>query len=264
MAASTGGVSEEEGAWSPPGPHLGMAGDFGSSAVPGVRPGPTRAPRVGGGCAGAETAGDEGAEAPRGAGGEAGDGGGDAEAGTAGGTGGGTEEGPGGEAAPAAAGNTRRRQEPTWLQDEDDELWPEFPPCSSPEGATSPTTPTTPTSPVSPTSPTSPMSPAAPKSPTAGTTEDAGGSKRAAPAGGPRDKAAPGSAGQRLRLEGAGGRPRVGSRAQGRSAILEKFGGGRTCTRTWLPVPDAKCVYTYVQELYRCLVAKGLVKTKKR
>ncbi|NWV89747.1 SMTL1 protein, partial [Machaerirhynchus nigripectus] len=31
-----------------------------------------------------------------------------------------------------------------------------------------------------------------------------------------------------------------------------------------LPVPDAKCVYTYVQELYRCLVAKGLVKTKKR
>ncbi|NXD31922.1 SMTL1 protein, partial [Spelaeornis formosus] len=30
-----------------------------------------------------------------------------------------------------------------------------------------------------------------------------------------------------------------------------------------LPVPDAKCVYTYVQELYRCLVAKGLVKTKK-
>ncbi|NXF68911.1 SMTL1 protein, partial [Ciccaba nigrolineata] len=31
-----------------------------------------------------------------------------------------------------------------------------------------------------------------------------------------------------------------------------------------LPVPDAKCVYTYLQELYRCLVAKGLVKTKKR
>uniref|UniRef100_A0A8B9VNH6 Calponin-homology (CH) domain-containing protein n=1 Tax=Anas zonorhyncha TaxID=75864 RepID=A0A8B9VNH6_9AVES len=31
-----------------------------------------------------------------------------------------------------------------------------------------------------------------------------------------------------------------------------------------LAVPDAKCVYTYVQELYRSLVAKGLVKTKKR
>ncbi|NXK27392.1 SMTL1 protein, partial [Arenaria interpres] len=31
-----------------------------------------------------------------------------------------------------------------------------------------------------------------------------------------------------------------------------------------LPVPDAKCVYTYLQELYRCLVAMGLVKTKKR
>uniref|UniRef100_A0A8B9PD17 Calponin-homology (CH) domain-containing protein n=1 Tax=Apteryx owenii TaxID=8824 RepID=A0A8B9PD17_APTOW len=31
-----------------------------------------------------------------------------------------------------------------------------------------------------------------------------------------------------------------------------------------LKVPDAKCVYTYVQELYRSLVAKGLVKTKKR
>ena len=31
-----------------------------------------------------------------------------------------------------------------------------------------------------------------------------------------------------------------------------------------LSVPDAKCVYTYLQELYRCLVAKGLVKTKKR
>ncbi|NWJ00281.1 SMTL1 protein, partial [Crypturellus undulatus] len=30
-----------------------------------------------------------------------------------------------------------------------------------------------------------------------------------------------------------------------------------------LPVPDAKCVYTYVQELYRSLVAKGLVKTKR-
>ncbi|NXJ15326.1 SMTL1 protein, partial [Odontophorus gujanensis] len=31
-----------------------------------------------------------------------------------------------------------------------------------------------------------------------------------------------------------------------------------------LAVPDAKCIYTYVQELYRSLVAKGLVKTKKR
>ncbi|NXL52792.1 SMTL1 protein, partial [Podilymbus podiceps] len=31
-----------------------------------------------------------------------------------------------------------------------------------------------------------------------------------------------------------------------------------------LPVPDAKCVYTYLQELYRCLVARGLVKTKTR
>ncbi|NXA02787.1 SMTL1 protein, partial [Nesospiza acunhae] len=143
-------------------------------------------------------------------------------------------------------------------------------------------------------------------------------------------------------------RPRVGTRAQGRSAILEKFGGAakgpaphlrrsggaatvKTMLLEWsfdfaslepdarrdnfalafataecvraapaprcprappagagdrcvpsrreragcapllevedmvrLPVPDAKCVYTYVQELYRCLVAKGLVKTKKR
>ncbi|XP_073542226.1 smoothelin-like protein 1 isoform X2 [Phyllobates terribilis] len=30
-----------------------------------------------------------------------------------------------------------------------------------------------------------------------------------------------------------------------------------------MKVPDSKCVYTYVQELYRSLVAKGLVKTKK-
>uniref|UniRef100_A0A3B3CYI2 Smoothelin a n=1 Tax=Oryzias melastigma TaxID=30732 RepID=A0A3B3CYI2_ORYME len=28
--------------------------------------------------------------------------------------------------------------------------------------------------------------------------------------------------------------------------------------------PDWKCVYTYIQEFYRCLVEKGLVKTKKR
>ncbi|XP_061237526.1 smoothelin-like protein 1 isoform X3 [Bos javanicus] len=31
-----------------------------------------------------------------------------------------------------------------------------------------------------------------------------------------------------------------------------------------LAVPDAKCVYTYIQELYRSLVQKGLVKTKKK
>ncbi|XP_077106921.1 smoothelin-like protein 1 isoform X1 [Ranitomeya variabilis] len=30
-----------------------------------------------------------------------------------------------------------------------------------------------------------------------------------------------------------------------------------------MKVPDSKCVYTYVQEIYRSLVAKGLVKTKK-
>lgn len=29
-------------------------------------------------------------------------------------------------------------------------------------------------------------------------------------------------------------------------------------------VPDSKCVYTYIQELYRSLVQKGLVKTKKK
>jgi hypothetical protein len=28
--------------------------------------------------------------------------------------------------------------------------------------------------------------------------------------------------------------------------------------------PDWKCVYTYIQEFYRCLVEKGLVKTKKK
>ena len=32
----------------------------------------------------------------------------------------------------------------------------------------------------------------------------------------------------------------------------------------WLAVPDSKCVYTYIQELYRSLVQKGLVKTKKK
>nr|XP_014426717.1 smoothelin-like protein 1 [Pelodiscus sinensis] len=31
-----------------------------------------------------------------------------------------------------------------------------------------------------------------------------------------------------------------------------------------MSVPDSKCVYTYVQELYRSLVDKGLVKTKKK
>lgn len=31
-----------------------------------------------------------------------------------------------------------------------------------------------------------------------------------------------------------------------------------------LAVPDSKCVYTYLQELYRSLVQKGLVKTKKK
>ncbi|XP_021258196.1 smoothelin-like protein 1 isoform X3 [Numida meleagris] len=253
---------------------------------------------------------------------------------------------------PVAAGNTQGQQEPTWLQDEDDELWPEFPPCSPTEGATSPTTPLSPTSPVSPTfpmSPTPPSSPVSPTSPTAGGTEGSGGSERGASAVGPRGRVPPRVA--------AVGRPRVSSRAQGRSAILEKFGGAATgpaphlkragatgsvkamllewCrarTRgyqhvdiqnfsgSWgnglafcalihsffpdafdygslephdrqrnftlafttaeervdcaqllevedmlrLAVPDAKCIYTYVQELYRSLVAKGLVKTKKR
>ncbi|XP_075403721.1 smoothelin-like protein 1 [Tenrec ecaudatus] len=31
-----------------------------------------------------------------------------------------------------------------------------------------------------------------------------------------------------------------------------------------LAVPDSKCIYTYIQELYRSLVQKGLVKTKKK
>ncbi|XP_057252610.1 smoothelin-like protein 1 [Pezoporus wallicus] len=203
----------------------------------------------------------------------------------------------------------------------------------------------------------SPTSPLSPTSPTAGTIEGLGGSERGAPTGGPRSKVSPGPVGQRPRLEGAVGRPRSSTRAHGRSAILEKFGGaatgpapnlkrvGGTATvkamllewcraRTrgyehvdvqnfsgsWgsglafcallhsffpdafdygslepgarrhnftvafttaeeragcaplldvedmvrMAVPDAKCVYTYLQELYRCLVAKGLVKTKKR
>ncbi|XP_072195237.1 smoothelin-like protein 1 isoform X2 [Excalfactoria chinensis] len=253
---------------------------------------------------------------------------------------------------PVAAGSSQGRQEPTWLQDEDDELWPEFPPCSPTEEAASPTTPLSPTSPVSPTfpmSPTSPSSPVSPTSPTAGSTESSGGSESGVSAMGPRGRVPPRVA--------AVGRPRMSSRAHGRSAILEKFGGAATgpaphlkrvgatgsvkamllewCrarTRgyqhvdiqnfsgSWssglafcalihsffpdafdygslepqdrrhnftlafttaeervdcaqllevedmlrLAVPDAKCIYTYVQELYRSLVAKGLVKTKKR
>ncbi|XP_035167571.1 smoothelin-like protein 1, partial [Oxyura jamaicensis] len=250
------------------------------------------------------------------------------------------------KAEPAAAGGPQGRQEPTWLQDEEDELWPEFPPCSpTTEGATSPTSPLSPTSPVS---PTSPLSPVSPTSPTAGA-EGSGGSERGASPGGARDRAPP-------RVV-AVGRPRASAKAQGRSAILEKFGGAakgpaphlkrpggagsvkamllewcRARTRgyqnvdiqnfsgSWgsglafcalihsffpdafdysglephdrrhnfalafataearadcaplldvedmlrLAVPDAKCIYTYVQELYRSLVAKGLVKTKKR
>ncbi|XP_015676028.1 smoothelin-like protein 1 [Protobothrops mucrosquamatus] len=31
-----------------------------------------------------------------------------------------------------------------------------------------------------------------------------------------------------------------------------------------MSVPDNKCIYTYIQELYRSLVEKGLVKTKKK
>lgn len=256
------------------------------------------------------------------------------------------------KAEPVAAGGPRgrqARQEPTWLQDEEDELWPEFPPCSpTTEGAASPTSPLSPSSPVSPMSPTSPLSPVSPTSPTAGA-EGSGGSERGASPGGPRDRAPP-------RVV-AVGRPRASAKAQGRSAILEKFGGAakgpaphlkrpggagsvkamllewcRARTRgyqhvdiqnfsgSWgsglafcalvhsffpdafdysglephdrrhnftlafataearadcaplldvedmlrLAVPDAKCIYTYVQELYRSLVAKGLVKTKKR
>uniref|UniRef100_A0A8C3CFJ8 Calponin-homology (CH) domain-containing protein n=1 Tax=Cairina moschata TaxID=8855 RepID=A0A8C3CFJ8_CAIMO len=187
-----------------------------------------------------------------------------------------------------------------------------------------------------------------PISPAAGT-KGSGGSERAASPGGPRDRAPP-------RVV-AVGRPRASAKAQGRSAILEKFGGAakgpaphlkrsggagsvkamllewcrartrgyqhvdiQNFTGSWgsglafcalihsffpdafdygslqpqdrrhnftlafataearadcaplldvedmlrLAVPDAKCVYTYVQELYRSLVAKGLVKTKKR
>ncbi|KAM6075558.1 smoothelin-like protein 1 [Chlamydotis macqueenii] len=236
----------------------------------------------------------------------------------------------GGDGARPAARSPPGRQDPAWLPDGEDELWPEFPPCSPPES---------------------------PVSPTASGAGGSGGSNRGGPAGGARGREPPGTA--RPRPEGAGGRPRAGAgaRAQGRSAILEKFGGAATgpaphlrraggpasvkamllewCrarTRgyqhvdvqnfsgSWgsglafcallhsffpdafdydslqptarrqnfalafataearagcapllavedmvrLAVPDAKCVYTYLQELYRCLVAKGLVKTKKR
>ncbi|OPJ89241.1 hypothetical protein AV530_001570 [Patagioenas fasciata monilis] len=72
---------------------------------------------------------------------------------------------------PAAAGTTRGRQEPAWLQDEEDELWPEFAPCSPPGEVTSPTS-------LSPIPPVSPTSPASPTSPTAGTTEGPGGGER--------------------------------------------------------------------------------------
>ncbi|CAM9479793.1 unnamed protein product [Bubo scandiacus] len=222
---------------------------------------------------------------------------------------------------------------------------PSSPPARPRGGPPAPHPPCPPTSPV--------VSPVSPTSPTVGATEGSGGSERGAPAGGPRGRVPPG----RPRPEGAGGRPRASARAQGRSAILEKFGGAatgpaphlkrsggtaavkamllewcRSRTRgyqhvevqnfsgSWgsglafcallhsffpdafdygslepgarrhnfalafataeeragcapllevedmvrLPVPDAKCVYTYLQELYRCLVAKGLVKTKKR
>ncbi|XP_074951464.1 smoothelin-like protein 1 isoform X2 [Phalacrocorax aristotelis] len=137
---------------------------------------------------------------------------------------GGAAEGPQAAAGPgpAAAGSTLGRQEPAWLQDEEDELWPEFPPCSSPGGATSPTSPLSPTSPVSPTSPESPTSS------TADTTEGSEGSKRGTSAGGPQGQAPPRTVGLRPRPEAAWGRPRASARSQGRSAILEKFGGAAT------------------------------------
>ncbi|CAM9497605.1 unnamed protein product [Bubo scandiacus] len=197
------------------------------------------------------------------------------------------------------------------------------------------------------------VSPSVPHIPHSGCHRGLGGQREGCAGGGAAGPGAPG----RPRPEGAGGRPRASARAQGRSAILEKFGGAatgpaphlkrsggtaavkamllewcRSRTRgyqhvevqnfsgSWgsglafcallhsffpdafdygslepgarrhnfalafataeeragcapllevedmvrLPVPDAKCVYTYLQELYRCLVAKGLVKTKKR
>ncbi|XP_048805685.1 smoothelin-like protein 1 isoform X10 [Lagopus muta] len=264
------------------------------------------------------------------------------------------------EPRPEAAGSTQGRQEPTWLQDEDDELWPEFPPCSPTEGAASPTTPLSPTSPVSPTFPVSPTSPSPPVSPTSPTGDIHSGDPIPAHSHHPCVPSGVSAVGPRGRVPprvASVGRPRVSSRAYGRSAILEKFGGAATgpaphlkrvgatgsvkamllewCrarTRgyqhvdiqnfsgSWssglafcalihsffpdafdygslepqdrrrnftlafstaeervdcaqllevedmlrLTVPDAKCIYTYVQELYRSLVAKGLVKTKKR
>ncbi|XP_054826469.1 smoothelin-like protein 1 isoform X2 [Eublepharis macularius] len=67
-------------------------------------------------------------------------------------------------------------------------------------------------------------------------------------------------------------RPRMPPRAQSRKAIVEKFGGKLAdCAQlldvedmVHMSVPDAKCIYTYIQELYRSLVQKGLVKTKKQ
>ncbi|XP_064309273.1 smoothelin-like protein 1 [Phalacrocorax carbo] len=324
------------------------AGDIGGDTKLGAAEGDAVGDTGSGGGAAAPKGAGSGAKAVEAAGGDAkGTGGAQAEGA------GGAAEGPQAAAGPgpAAAGSTLRRQEPAWLQDEEDELWPEFPPCSSPGGATSPT------SPLSPTSPVSPMSPESPTSSTADTTEGSEGSKRGTSAGGPQGQAPPRTVGLRPRPEAAWGRPRASARAQGRSAILEKFGGAATgpaphlkrtggaatvkamllewCrarTRgyehvdvqnfsgSWgsglafcalihsffpdafdygslepsarrqnlalafttaeeragcapllevddmvrLPVPDAKCVYTYLQELYRCLVAKGLVKTKKR
>ncbi|KAM6070065.1 smoothelin-like protein 1 isoform 2-T2 [Theristicus caerulescens] len=264
------------------------------------------------------------------------------------------EAGPG----PAAAGSTRGQQEPAWLQDEEDELWPEFPPLLIPRGGHQPHVPPVPHIPHIPHTPHVPHIPGVPHVPHSwhhrgrgGQREGCAGSRAAGP-GAHRDGGAEAETGG-----GRGGRPRASARAQGRSAILEKFGGaatgpaphlrraGGTATvkamllewcraRTrgyqhvdvqnfsgsWgsglafcallhsffpdafdygslepgarrhnfalafataeeragcapllevedmvrLPVPDAKCVYTYLQELYRCLVAKGLVKTKKR
>ncbi|XP_074697967.1 smoothelin-like protein 1 [Strix aluco] len=261
-------------------------------------------------------------------------------------------------------------QDPAWLQDEEDELWPEFPPCSSPGGATSPTSPMSPTSPV--------VSPVSPTSPTVGATEGSGATRgewgwggtaprvphgghptalwespspppptpphgwptrsgaltpthgaTRVPAGTVADGESPGGSGRGGATCGAGqprGRPApeaVGGTAAVKAMLLEwcrsrtrgyqhvevqnfsgSWGSGLAfcallhsffpdafdygslepgarrhnfalafataeeragCApllevedMVRLPVPDAKCVYTYLQELYRCLVAKGL------
>uniref|UniRef100_A0A8B9TFU4 Calponin-homology (CH) domain-containing protein n=2 Tax=Anas TaxID=8835 RepID=A0A8B9TFU4_ANAPL len=184
------------------------------------------------------------------------------------------------------------RQEPTWLQDEEDELWPEFPPCSpSAEGA---------------------ARPREGNEPPGGTvrcpTERVG--HRAAKGPAPHLKR-PGGAGsvKAMLLEWCRARTRgyqhvdiqnfTGSWGSGLAfcALIHSFfpdafdyGSLQPQERRHnftlafataearadcaplldvedmlrLAVPDAKCVYTYVQELYRSLVAKGLVKTKKR